>query len=128
MTIIAVFPDPPTAGVGYTPQTSQPSLSISYDLSLTPGVFSCSSDGYPVPSLTWLFNGGPLPDNLVQSHVKFSDGSSYLQLQWRIDLSAKHMGAYMCVAQNELNTSTAVLNIIVTGTILNMLYVLRCGL
>ena len=118
------FPDPPTAGVGYTPQTSQPSLSISYDLSLTPGVFSCSSDGYPFPSLTWLFNGGPLPDNLVQSHGKLSDGSSFLQLQWRINLSVKHMGAYMCVAQNELNTSTAVLNIIVTGTILNMLYVL----
>ena len=43
------------------------------------------------------------------------DGTHYKQLQWSRDLTYRDIGAYMCVAENELNTSTAVLNIIVTG-------------
>ena len=106
--------DAPTAGVGYTPQTSQPSLSISYDESKTPRTFSCSSDGYPSPSLVWQFNGGRLPDGLVSIPVDTAT-DQYLQLQWRRDLRYGDMGQYQCVAENELNTSTANLNIIVTG-------------
>ena len=113
------FLDPPTAGVGYTTHSSQPSLTISLNILTIPPTVICSSDGYPAPTLTWMFNEDILPaDDVIQTHIELSDGLSHVQLQWLRGLSYKDNGTYMCVAQNELDTSTAVLNIVVTGTIL----------
>ena len=102
--------------MGYTPATAQRTFSISYDESKTPRTFSCFGEGYPSPSLVWRFNGGPLPDGLVSIPVTDTN----LQLQWRRDLHYGDSGQYQCVAENELNTSIAILNIIVTGELLNL--------
>ena len=111
--------DPPTIGVGYSTHLaiSQPLLTISFKIFTIPPAIICSSDSYPSPSLTWMFNGDPLPDGVIQTHIELSDGLSHVQLQWHRGLHSSDNGTYMCVAQNELNTSTAILNIVVTGVI-----------
>ena len=92
-------------------------LTTSYNIFTIPPAIICSSDGYPTPSLTWMFNGDPLPDGVIQGHIELSDGLSHIQLQWHRGLRSSDNGTYMCVAQSELGTSTAILNIIVTGVI-----------
>ena len=32
-------------------------------------VYFCSADGYPQPSLSWSFNGGDLPNGIIQVSV-----------------------------------------------------------
>ena len=103
--------DPPTASTGLTLQTLQSSLSMVYEISQTPHTYSCFSDGFPVPIITWKFNGGPLPDGITQT----PSSGLHVHLQWNRRLSIRDTGMYMCVAENDFNTSVAVLNITVTS-------------
>ena len=41
-----------------------------------------------LPTLTWMFNDDILPaDDVIQTHIELSDGSSHVQLQWLRGLS-----------------------------------------
>ena len=65
-----------------------------------------------------MFNEDLLPNDVIQTHIELSDGLSHVQLQWLRGLSYQDNGMYMCVAQNELDTSTSLLNIVVIGMVL----------
>lgn len=74
--------------------------------------FSCSSDGFPIPTLTWTGpgSGGGFPSGVgvVQNRL-----NSQQTLVWNRNLVYTDSGSYVCAAQNSKNTSTVTLTLLV---------------
>ena len=69
--------------------------------------FSCRSDGFPQPTITWSKEGG-LPVGVTSR-----SSSSEQILEWNRNLEYTDSGTYTCIAQNGLNTSMGTLNLLV---------------
>ncbi len=71
--------------------------------------FSCTSDGFPLPTLTWsVMGGGDLPSGVVVSTV-----SPRRILLWTRPLGYRDSGRYECTAQNSRGTSRTILDLLV---------------
>ena len=68
----SLLTDDPTSVVGEPAADQQSSLSIATEEGVLGLVYLCSADGYPRPSLSWSFNGGDLPNGIIQTQVSES--------------------------------------------------------
>ena len=61
-------------------------------------VLNCSVSGYPVPTITWLYNGGPVneSDRRIRVH---SNGSLTIE-----NVKLSDVGVYECNATNDLGS------------------------
>jgi len=60
-------------------------------------IISCSASGIPAPSLTWLFNEGPLPRNIKATND--TDGMTALS-QIHLSSIGEVYGNFSCTADN----------------------------
>ena len=55
-------------------------------------LYICETEGYPLPTVTWYYNGGPVPlsrgVNVTDNRLSISNPQGY------------HSGVYQCVAKN----------------------------
>ena len=58
---------------------------------------SCSADGFPVPDITWLFQGMPYPNETVNN----TDSTSAESTIVITDLMLSHGGTYTCVIESD---------------------------
>ena len=58
---------------------------------------SCSADGFPSPSITWLFQGMSYPNETVNS-TDFTSAESTIVIT---DLMLSHGGTYTCVIDSD---------------------------
>ena len=58
---------------------------------------SCSADGFPVPDITWLFQGMPYPNEIVNN----TDSTSAESTIVITDLMLSHGGTYTCVIDSD---------------------------
>ena len=72
-------------------------------------VYSCQSEGFPVPTVTWSRVGG-LPAGVTQRGSNFE-----LVLKWNRILEYTDSGVYICTTTNDLGESIVVLNLLVEG-------------
>ena len=69
----SLLTDDPTSVVGEPNNPDQQSsLSIATEEGVLDLVYFCSAKGYPQPSLIWRFNGGDLPNGIIQTQVSES--------------------------------------------------------
>lgn len=100
--------DSPLPRIGYSEDTAQPSINVSFVEGDSPGTFVCTARGYPEPQLSWRYSGGDIPPGITHTAVQG-------QLQWNRPISFADEGVYSCVATNEINTTEATLNVLVKG-------------
>ena len=72
-------------------------------------VYSCQSEGFPVPTVTWSRAGG-LPAGVTQRR-----SNSQLVLEWNRMLEYTDSGLYTCTTTNNIGERTVVLNLLVEG-------------
>ena len=58
---------------------------------------SCSADGFPVPDITWLFQGMPYPNETVNN----TDSTSAESTIVITDLMLSHGGTYTCLIDSD---------------------------
>ena len=55
-------------------------------------LYVCKTEGYPLPTVTWYYNGGPVP-----SSIGVTVSGNELRIS---DPQVTHSGVYQCVAKN----------------------------
>lgn len=71
--------------------------------------FSCFSDGFPAPTLTWRKDNGSLPKGINANELS----NNLSNLEWTRNAAYTDSGQYQCIAQNEIGTSVAVLTLLI---------------
>ena len=112
-TFLLLLIDPPIVTVTYE-RGSQISINQLLEVTAEEGdfspTFSCSSDGYPTPALSWVgpVSGGKFPNGVAQNR----QGTDQM-LVWNRNLVYMDSGFYNCMAQNSRGSSTGTLNLLV---------------
>ena len=70
--------------------------------------FSCSSDGLPIPIITWSGQNGELPNDVILSMEQTSTN-----LVWNRRLEYTDSGLYECTAQNSQGSSVTRMDLLV---------------
>ena len=110
-------PDPPSAIISNFQQSSM-SLSVAMMVGETAPLFTCTSSGYPEPTITWLYEGAFSSDheNGLPDGVILADASREMEareLLWQRALQYTDSGTYRCTASNGFGTSDATLDLLV---------------
>ena len=118
--MLLILADPPTATVKNV-ATSDTSINQLLEVTAEEGdpapEFSCSSDGFPVPMVTWIRrdSGGHFPSGVVQTQQT---------LTWSRDLIYTDSGDYECIAQNTNGLSKVTLNLLVKSKLLFFIFII----
>ena len=72
-------------------------------------VYSCQSEGFPVPTVTWS-RAGELPAGVTQRR-----SNSQLVLEWNRILEYTDSGLYTCTTTNDFGERMVVLHLLVEG-------------
>ena len=76
-------------------------------------VYSCQSEGFPVPAITWSRAGG-LPAGLTQR-----GSNSELVLEWNRILEYTDSGLYTCTTTNDFGERMVVLHLLAEGNFIS---------
>ncbi len=72
-------------------------------------IFSCISEGFPNPTVTWSRAGG------LPMGVAARKSNSELLLEWNRNLLYTDSGEYICTSQNNVGTNAVKINFLVEG-------------
>ena len=75
-------------------------------------LFECQVKGYPVPMVTWLFNGESLSDKILYSSVTLPGGIHKL---WIKECCVEDEGEYTCYATNTFGVASCVARLTIAG-------------
>ena len=84
---------------------------------------SCSADGFPVPDITWLFQGMLYPNETVNS----TDSTSAESTIVITDLMLSHGGTYTCVIDSDaiiMSRSHNATVVVISGKYRHMMYLM----
>ena len=79
-------------------------------------VYSCQSEGFPVPTVTWSRAGG-LPAGVTQR-----GSNSDLVLKWSRILEYTDSGLYTCTTKNDLREMIVALSLLVEGNFIIFIF------
>ena len=76
---------------------------------------SCSFQGYPRPTVTWLLNGSPVKENQFKYEITedYSSNRTVKSLLKILNLAHADNGSYICFGSNAHNSVTSVVNALV---------------
>ena len=81
--------------------------------------YSCQSEGFPVPTVTWSRAGG-LPAGVTQRR-----SNSQLVLEWNRILKFSDSGVYTCTTTNDFGERMVVLSLLVEGNFITFIIIIN---